>query len=313
MALVAAAQAWWQVLLLFATIVPLGATFAGALPAQTLATRMYPRHAGLVNGVIILGLASGGVLMAGFAPVLIAELGWRAAFLIGAGVLVAVIAPIAWLAFDQPEGRPAKAAPGPAGAPASEGFGALRAPIFWILVAAVLPIMLALAAVPPNLADIAKDFGLGAGAAAALVAAMSLSSAAGSLAGGWLADRLEHWLVYAGLAAMVVAALLGLTLSPDMALATAVMVAFGLAGGALMPLVAAIIARRFGPEAFARVLGLLNPFFIPATFFPIVVAWIRDTSGAYRPAFILFAALIAAGAFVTPLLREPRPAPAPAE
>jgi OFA family oxalate/formate antiporter-like MFS transporter len=74
----------------------------------------------------------------------------------------------------------------------------------------------------------------------------------------------------------------------------------------LMPWIASMVMRRFGAEGFGRVMGLLTPFFLPATFAPILFGWIRDATGGYQAGFLLFAAMIAPGGVCLLFLGPPR-------
>jgi OFA family oxalate/formate antiporter-like MFS transporter len=316
MVLVALAPSFWLLLALFATIVPLGAAFAGYLPATVLAVRMSPGHTGFINGLISLGLALAPVAMAAFAAPLIGLVGWRWTFLVAAAVVVAVIAPVGWFLMDVQAGAPARTMRKAAtpGAVSAEGFDALKQPLFWVLLLAAMPILIALGAVPPNLAAVAADSGFDAGHAALLVSAFALGCAAGCLVGGWMADRLPPRMVYAGVLIAVILVLVIMAQRPSWIVMMVALGVFGLAGGSLMPLLSAIVMRTFGPEGFGRVIGLLPPFFIPATFAPILFGWIRDTTGGYQAGFLVFAALVAPGGLCLLLLRPAaRPALAPAE
>jgi MFS family permease len=207
--------------------------------------------------------------------------------------------------FNSPAGLPApKAAPALSGAPEDRtaGFGALKTPIFWIILLAFLPALFVFAGLPPHFADIAQDFGFQSGAAALVVSVFSLSSGAGSLFGGWLCDRLEHWLVYILMSTILIAALVVLSFGPALAVTLPAAGAFGFASGALLPWGAAVVARRFGAAAFGRVYGLVVPFVVIATFFPVVAAWVREAGGSYQPVFLMFAALLGVGAMAMPLL-----------
>jgi MFS family permease len=296
-ALAALAPAFWVVLVLFATLIPVGAAFFGQVPAQTLATRMFPHHTGLVNGVIISGLTLSGMLMALIAPPLVASVGWRGAFLTLAAAIAFVVVPLGWFLYNDPAGRPIKTpppAPGDTAATAG-GLGVLRTPAFWLVLIPVLTINFGASAIPPNAVDIARDARLDPAVGALFLSIFAIAGTVGSLGGGWLCDRIGLRLVYAGVGVLYVIALGIFALQPGLVPLAVAMGLSGMAGAALLPWMAASVAQRFGPAAFGKVVGLLGAFFIPAAFYPILVAWIRDASGSYRPAWLLSAAIIALG------------------
>jgi len=312
--LVAMAQSFWQVLALYATILPAGTALAGSLPAQTLLVRLFPRHTGLVSGAVTTGVALGGVAMAALTPHLLAAASWRGTFLIVAGVLAFLIAPLAWFILNVPPGAPARelrrnesksSMASEATRPGNQG-AALTSPVFWLLVVATLSPILPLAALPPHLVVITTDTGLDARAGASLVSAYALAAACGNLGGGWLVDRLDYRLVYFGISAvMAISVILFATqlALPGLCVAAA---ALGFAGGSVGPWSAAMVARRFGAVAFARVFGLVNLFFVPAPFFAVLVGWLHDRSGSYQSSYIGFVVLLVPGVLSASLLKRNR-------
>lgn len=315
MAVAALSPSFWMVLALFATAIPIGAGFFGQIAAQTLATRMFPQHTGLVNGVVVAGMAISGMLMALVVPGLIASVGWRGAFLVLAAVIAIVVVPLVWFMYDDPAGLPVKAAASPGEAsPKLGGFGALGTVAFWLILASVLPINIGLAAIPAIAVDIARDAGLGMTAASLFVTVFAVAGSAGGLGGGWLCDRIGLRRVYAGICVTFLAALGLFAIQPGAVLLTVAMGLIGLAGAAIIPWWSANVAERFGPADFGKVAGLLGVFFIPSSFYPMLVAWIRDETGSYQPAFLLSAAIIALGMTTLAAMRPPArpPAEAPA-
>lgn len=263
-----------------------------------------------------LGMALSAVVVAvAFAP-LIGVVGWRGTFLVAAVVVVGVIMPIGWFLMNVEAGAPARTMKPETSSEhvSAEGFAGLKQPIFWVLVLATLPIILTLAAVPPNLAAIAANSGVDPAHAALLVSALAIGAAAGCLVGGWMADRLPPRLMYAGIFFATVAVMLIMAGRPNWMVMVLAMGTLGLAGGSMMPWTAAMIMRIFGAQGFARAIGLISPFFIPATFAPILFGAIRDLTGGNQAAFLVFAALLAPGGvcllLLKPAVKEPVLAPA---
>jgi MFS family permease len=62
----------------------------------------------------------------------------------------------------------------------------------------------------------------------------------------------------------------------------------GLAMGAGMPLMGAIVGSRFGPTSTGRAMGLLYTFVAFCSIGPVLTGWIRDVTGRYSGAFIAY-------------------------
>jgi MFS family permease len=81
-------------------------------------------------------------------------------------------------------------------------------------------------------------------------------------------------------------------------------IALGL--GAALPLVSALLARAFGRNAFAAMMGLMIPLLIP---FQMVgapyAAWVFDTTGSYDAAFWSFVGALGVAAAGLTLIRLP--------
>ena len=295
LALAALAPSFWLLFAIYATLIPVGAALAGTLPALALNVRLSPGRTGLINGVMGLAPTLSAMVMAAYASPLIGMVGWRSTFLISAAIMIGVVAPVGWLLMNLKAGEPVRSMERTAahGMASAEGFDALKHPTFWILLLATLPLMLPMVAVAPSLAAIGRDAGFDAVQIRIMVSALAIGGAAGSLVGGWLVDRLPSRIVYAGIFSVVMLATLVMTQRHGWMLVTPALAALGFAIGSMMPWVAATVMRCYGEAGFARVMGLLPPFFIPVTFAPILFGWVRDTTGNYQMGFMLFAALAA--------------------
>jgi MFS family permease len=80
----------------------------------------------------------------------------------------------------------------------------------------------------------------------------------------------------------------------------------GIGLGGTLPLSSALLARAFGREAFGPMMGLMWPIAIPLQLLgPIFAAWIYDTSGSYRLAFMTFVGVLAIAIVLVRRVRLP--------
>jgi MFS family permease len=298
---------FWFLLALYATVIPIGGAFAATLPATVIAVRLFPGRAGLINGLMALSLSLSMVLMAAFVVPVMGAVGWRGTFLVAAGIVLSLVV-IGWFLMNVEAGAPSRAlkAAEPAhGVVSADGFNALRQPVFWMLLVAVLPIVLILGGIPPNLAPIAADSGIGTASIAVLVSIFSIACAVGSLGGGWLIDHIGPRVIYVAVLVSIAVALLIMGQRPGFMVMGFALALFGVAGGTIAPWTGAMVMRTFGAEGFARVFGLLTPFYLPASFMPILFGWIRDETGGYQAAFLIFTAMLAPGGLSLLMMRPP--------
>jgi MFS family permease len=312
LALAARAGALWQLNLLYGTLVVAGMLLAGPLAAQTLAARWFVRRRGLALGVSTIGTSLGGFALPPLVTSLQADLGWRDANDVLAVLVVVVVVPLAWLTIRNAPPAVEGTSPVRAPAAASESFErlhhVLRHRDFWLLVLAFTPMATAVGAAQQNLAPFASDFGTSPQATASLVSTMALAMVAAKVFFGAMADRWDvRWLFCLAVAVLVVALAM---MIGDVGY-TRLLVActlLGIAAGGFLPLLAAVVSTRFSISAFGQVMGMVGPFTTLAALGPWFAGYVRDTTGSYDTAWIIFALLMAPAMFAMALLR-PRPVP----
>jgi cyanate permease len=254
----------------------------------------------------------------------IAHYGWRGA-LVGTAVAVAVVTiPLIWfVVVNRPEDLgllPDGVDGGPAPAMLFSGsampmtdwtFGALLKDLnFWVITLSMGVCFASATSVIVNLHPYATDLGIGSGPAALLLSCISICGIGGKLLLGAVADyfqaRYAMWLAMAGLALF-----LGVLLShPSYGVLLAGCMVAGLALGGLQPVWGALIGRCFGRQAFGRVMGLMSPAMGPLLWavFPFT-GWVRDRTGSYDAAFVVFLAALLLGAGLLTVLRLPHREP----
>jgi len=302
----ARATMFWQLMVVYGTLMVGGLLLAGPLAAQTLAARWFADRRGLALGISSVGTSIGGLVMPPVLTGLQAAHGWREANdLLAAGVLVLLL-PV-WLVVRSPP----VVAPGPddAGAamdPSMSTVDILSSGRFWLLVLAFVPVTTAFGGVQQNLAPYASDHGIDAQAVAVLVATMALIMIAAKLVFGAMADRwdvrLPFWVTLIALGGTF--ALMSGPLSyGELAVICA---GLGIAAGGFLPLLGSAVSTRFGVAAFGRVMGMLGPFMTLGALGPWLAGYLRDSTGSYDLAWLLLAALLVPAAVSISLLRPGR-------
>lgn len=307
--LVAVAHSFWQIILLYSTIIALGAAFTGILVGQSVAISVMPEKTGTISGLITLSLSAGGILVPLALTIPITAFGWRSGALMASAIVVFTIVPAAWFFLRGKGGNPPRSGHGPASGaeppdpPLTVGRLVWRID-FLVPLLLSIPAELIIGTVMVHSVAIATDSGITAGAGGYLVPALSVGAAVGSLGVGWLADRADYRLIFAGLVTGVVIAI-GLLVSyptvPIIAIAFAIV---GILGGGLFPLLGVIVVRGFGPQRFGRVMGVLLPVIVASNAAgPVLAGWVRDSTGSYGLVLVCYAALLGLCALALSILR----------
>lgn len=301
--LVSLATAPWQILAAYALLITPGAVLAGYLPAQTLVVKWFRARRGTAIGIAAVGTSIGGVIMPPIVAGLFNAVGWRDTNLILAALSTIIIVPLVWLVVhNSPEDKgvapEAEAAHG-GGQTTSTVFPEwttstiLRQRAFWVPVFAFTPTITAFSSIQLNLAPYAIDRGLDLVDASLLMSLMSMAMIIGKLFLGAMTDRWDHRILY-WIAAVSMALGVATTLwAPSLTGLIIAVSVLGFASGGFLPIQAAIFASRFGPMAFGRVSGLAVPFVTVSALGPAITGWIRDLSGSYDSAFLVWLVLIA--------------------
>jgi MFS family permease len=249
-------QALWQLNLTFGVMVgfAVGAFYA---PLTSTATKWFTARRGLAVGLVSSGIGVGILAIAPLARVLISAWDWRAALLVIGDLAWLVVVPVALLIREQPADVGA-AAMGGAAARAGRDYSprqVLATPQFWAIALTHFACCAAHSGPIFHMVTHAIDQGIGPMAAATAFGVSGLSSIAGRLGGGLLADRFgAKKTLLSGLAlqaAMIVLYLYVRELAPFYALA----VVFGVAYGGVMPLYALVTREYFGEKVMGAAYG----------------------------------------------------------
>jgi MFS family permease len=307
--LMSTATALWH-LYLFAFLLGCGLAATTIIPNQTLVSDWFVRRRGTAMGIVMIGLALGGVVFAPLAHDLIQAFGWRSAYLVFGAVIPAVIVPLAILVVrrspesiglrpdgdrderiqiesDATEGAPEDAT----GLTVSE---AIRTGSFWNLFFVRFFMVMGTATIAAHIVPIvvASEYGTVEGHDAAMMIGSRairdflIVSIAGKLIGGYMAERLSKRLVLALQFVLMVAAAAVLFKLENSSVLYLFVLLYGIGnGGAVVyPL---IVAENFGLRAFSKILGIMGiPLTLGAAVGQMGAARIFDAAESYVGVFI---------------------------
>jgi len=249
-------QALWQLNLTFGVMVgfAVGAFYA---PLTSTATKWFTARRGLAVGLVSSGIGVGILAIAPLARALTSVWDWRVALLVIGDLAWIVVVPVALLIREQPADMGA-AAMGGAAARTGRDYSprqVLATPQFWAIALTHFACCAAHSGPIFHMVTHATDQGIGPMAAATALGVSGLSSIAGRLGGGLLADRFgAKKTLLSGLAlqaAMIVLYLYVREIGPFYALA----VVFGVAYGGVMPLYALVTREYFGEKVMGAAYG----------------------------------------------------------
>lgn len=284
-----------------------GYIIAGPIPHQVLISQWFDRTRGRAMGLVYVGVGLCGAVSAKYiARPLTEAFGFRAA-LAAMALMMFATWPLILLAMRGEPG--AKRDQGDRKAAAGPPFSALlRRRAFWLLAMASFCSIASIGAVNQHMKLILKDQGfapqeaLNAAFSNALFVIM-MTSIAGRVVIGWMADRLpKKWLMTAIYALVALSIPLLLAARPP-GTPYAFAALFGLSMGADYLLIPLMAADQFGVEALGRVMGIIMPLdLIGLTWLPYLVSVLEQHYGDYRiAAGLLFPAALA-GAILIAML-----------
>ncbi len=284
---------------LFYVMNALGYVFGGPLPSQVLISRWFDKNRGKAMGIAYLGIGTGGALVPLIAAGLEKNMGWHMA-LMTIGVLVILIAfPMAFFIRDSKKEQQEKAK--------TETMvpikTILRNPNFYLLAFGSMCSIGAVGGIAQHLKLYLRDLNFTQTEAAHVMSFVLLSSLAGRVLMGFLADLINRKYVMI-LIYMIVAFAIPLLLMPDFPgriYIFAVIFGIGLGGDyMIIPLMAGDL---FGVRALGRTMGIiLVADGIAEALFPMLVGAFYDATKSYSTGFIVLIALATLGAVIVSFL-----------
>lgn len=244
----------------------IGYVLAGPIPNQVLVANWFRKLRGRAMGYAYLGLGLGGVAAPVFIHWLIENFGWRRAFEVIGVIFLVVLFPVGiWITRSSPremELLPDGAPGGDAEPAASETRAVqvsrvLRTPDFWFLLIGSALVIGAIGAVISNFILFLRDAGHSIGWASRALSILLVSSLAGRVTVGYVADRFTRKNVMA-LFYLMLAAAIPLLFIQDSGMSTIVFaLIFGFAMGADYMLIPLVAADCFGLAALGKLLAII--------------------------------------------------------
>ncbi len=293
-----------------------GYVYAGPLPHQVILTQWFRRKRGLVIGLAYLGIGLGGAISQKYVALpLIHHFGWRTALMVMGALMLLVTPILLFVVRDKPAGKGlfADGDSEPAAEMSTPSLGRsdlLRRRSFWLLTFGSFCSIGAIGSINQHMKLLFQDAGLSASMVADSTFLILISSLAGRVVMGWLADRLSKKLVMvaAYLFVALPIPLLFVIAKPGASTLFALVFGFGL--GADYMLIPLMAAQAFGPNSLARTMGIILPAdSIGQTCFPFLLGVLHDRFGNYHYGLALVVSLALAGAIAIAMLPVPRAEP----
>ena len=302
----------------------IGWTGVGPLVHTKLMVNWFSRHRGKALGIAIMGISVAGVLVPPVNAWLAQTIGWRDAYLLFAGLALAIV-PITWLLVRQkPEdiGQTVDGLQEPDAVAVSPAIqtGAqheqqstwqtyrefLTSSAFWSVVLTfglMNGVYSAMATHLPTYITTELSFTLSDGAW--LLSFAGLFAIGGKVVFGWMMDNLSAKLtVMAGVVAYI-GSTIALMAASEFAYLLVAAALFGLGFGGMIPVRSVVISRLFGAAKFSRVNGLLSFFLAPATFWVAITGFIADAADSYVPAFQIWCGAFILAGIVSLIVKLP--------
>ena len=303
--LVTQASAWWQILVLYATLLPIGMTLMGPLTAQTLVTRWFESQRGIALGITATGTTIGGIIFPLIVARFLTDFDWRDVLAWMTGICVVLAGPSTWFVLSREPCNVEESSPAFNDEPQITTRGIVSSSSFWIPAIYVTLMSLIVGAIQHNIGIISQDLELSAESAGGFVALTSAAMILGKLMFGALGDRIEYrYLIWISISFILIALTLLMSMNVSWMFGIALLF-LGLANGGIVPIMALVYGSHFGVIAFARVMGLALLIVTLGAFGPLIAGWIYDAQGSFTLAFQLFAITIAIFATVTVRLKRP--------
>ena len=292
----------------------LGYVCGGPLPCQVLVSRWFDKTRGKVMGIAYLGIGVGGAIVPLLAAWLTARVGWRLSLQLLGGLIILIALPLAYFVREDPDDDARLKPSGEARRlqPSVSIADILRTPAFYLLALGSMCSIAAVGGTNQHLKlFLSLDRGYSQAEAAGIISLVLTISIAGRLLMGWLADRVPRKLVMVLIYLLVAAAiplLLVRTAAPGAGTMYLFAAIFGLGLGGEYLIIPLMAGELFGIGVLGRVMGIvLTADGVAEATAPMLVGYLRDSTGSYNTGFLLLIGIALVGAAAIACLPAARP------
>jgi predicted MFS family arabinose efflux permease len=310
----------WQLYLLWGVVVGLGAGTMAEVFAATVANRWFVRRRGTVIGILAAATATGQLLFLPFLGLLVQETQWRYVSLTVALCTLVVVPLVLLFLRERPEdlglrayGASEDALPSePRGNPIGVAFQGLsrasRHRTFWLLAATFFVCGASTyGLIGTHLIPAGIDHGMGAVAAASMLAVIGIFDVVGTVGSGWLTDRFDPrklLFAYYGLRGLSLLLLPLAFASPNAGLILFI-VFYGLDWVATVPPTITITTESFGLRDGPIIYGwVFTAHQLGGATVATAAGVIRTATGGYELAFLASGLLCLGAAGLSLLIRR---------
>lgn len=290
----------WQPYISYGVVAGIGMSTA-YVPCTATVAKWFVRRRGLALGVASSGGSLGTFALPIAAAALVAELGWRRAYLVFGGGVLLILNLVALLMTRDPEllgllpdgeRRPSSTQEGPTQGVHWTLARAVRTGAFWLLfgvfAATWMPVFIPMVHAIP----FARDLGISPLYAATVISALGIAAVFGRVVMGGMSDKIGRKSALGLSIGLQVVAFLGFLGVDGLPTLYLVALGFGFSYGAISTLFPAMVSDFFGRKEAGGLVGFLFTLAAPAAALgPVGAGWIYDVAGSYAWAFLLSALL----------------------
>jgi MFS family permease len=297
----------WQFQLVVGVLCGVGVSALGMVPASSLISRWFRANISTAMAIVYAGFGSGALVIVPFVQYVIETHGWRRAYYLLGGGVVALLPLVLLLPWGALAKGPPERFARTSAAPESRAIRPLRSVLgtraYWLLVQVFFFTSLGMYTIIVQTVALLVDIGFAPMEAAGAFGVGGLLSVVGMTASGWFSDRIGYRpTATASFAGTFVGITLLAALSYHAAhgLLLGFVLTFGVCQGARGPIVASLCARLFPGPGFATIYGTI---FATASLGAALGSWtsgvLHDLTGGYRAslAFSMVCVLLAVAPF----------------